>query len=102
MTAKWRGILGRSWKSKRPLFFAHVVLTKTLVIRRAKEICARITRQMDLWKRGLHARLVGDAKAEGAAREGRDASGREEENKKMARIYHDTVLSGKLGQAVRW
>ena len=43
-----------------------------------------------------------DAKAEGDAREGRVASGGEEENEAVARSYHDTVLSGKLWQAVRW
>ena len=38
---------------------------------RAKEIQARITRQMDIWERGVHAGLVEDAEAEGSAREGR-------------------------------
>ena len=45
---------------------------------RAKEIRAEVTRQMDLWERGLHTGLVGDAEAEGAVREGRAASGGEE------------------------
>ena len=56
---------------------------------------------MDLWDRGLHAGLVGDAEAEGAAREYRAASGGEEEDETVAISYHDTVLSGKLRQAVR-
>ena len=51
---------------------------------------------MDLWERGLHAGLVGDAEAEGDAREGR-----EEEDESMACSYHGPVLSGKLRQAVR-
>ena len=51
---------------------------------------------MDLWERGLYAGLVGDAKAKGAAREVRAASGGEKEDKAFARSYHDTVLSGKL------
>ena len=59
----WRGVLNRSWNSERPLVFAHVVLTKTLGVRRAREIWGRITRRMDLWERGQHAALVGDAKA---------------------------------------
>ena len=71
-------------------------------VRRAQEIRARITRRMELWKRGLHTCLVGDAKAEGAAREGRSASGGEEEDDALARSYHDTVLSGKIRQAIRW
>ena len=55
---------------------------------------------MDLWERGLHACLVGDAEAEGAAREVRAASGGKEEDKFLASSYHVTVLSGKLQQAV--
>ena len=42
---------------------------------------------------------MGDAEAEGAAREGRAASGRQEEEEAVAWSYHDTVLSGKLRQA---
>ena len=58
---------------------------KTLGFHRYQEIRARITRRMELWERGLHAGLVGDAK---------------EEHKAVARSYHDTVLSGKLPQDV--
>ena len=43
LAEEWQGIRGRSWNSKRPLIFAHVVLTKTLGVRREKEIRARIT-----------------------------------------------------------
>ena len=55
---------------------------------------------MDLWETVIHAGLVGDAKAEGTAREGRSACGGEGEDEEVARSYHDTVLSGKLWQAV--
>ena len=55
---------------------------------------------MDLWERGQHAGLVGDAEAEGAAQEGRSASGGKEEDDAMDRCFHETVLSGKLRQAV--
>ena len=41
-----------------------------LGVHRVQEIRARITRRMDLWDRGLHAGLVGDAEAEGATRVG--------------------------------
>ena len=102
LAAEWWGGLGRSWNSERPLVFDHVVLTKTLGVRRAREIRARITRRMDLWERGQHAGLVGDTKAEGAAREGRAASGGEEEYEAIVWSYHATLLSGKLRQAVRW
>ena len=71
-----------------------------LGVRRAQEIRARIIQLMNLWKRGLHLGLVRDAGAEGAAWEGRDASGGEDEDEATARSYHDTVLSGKLHQAV--
>ena len=62
------GVLNRTWNSERPLVFAHVVLTKTLGVCRAREIQASIMRRMDLWERGLHAGLVGDAEAEETAR----------------------------------
>ena len=48
LAAEWRGVISRSWNSERPLVFAHVVLTKTLGVRLAREIRARITRRMDL------------------------------------------------------
>ena len=96
------GVLGRSWNSERPLVFAHVVLTKTLGVCQAREIRERITQRMDLWERGQYAGLVGDAKAEGSAREVRAASGGKEEDEAIARSCHDTLLSGKLRQAVRW
>ena len=90
-----------SWNSERPLVFAHVVLTKTLGIRRAREIRARITRRIDLWERGQHAGLVGYAEAKRAAREGRAAFSGKEEDDAVARSFHETVLLGKLRQAVR-
>ena len=98
---EWRGVIGRSWNSERPLVFAHVILTKTLGVCRAQEIRARIVRRMDLWERYLQTGLVGDAKAKGAVREGRAASAGEEDNEAAARSYQDTVFSGKLRQAVR-
>ena len=55
---------------------------------------------MDLWERGQHSGLVGDAKAEGAACEGRVAFSGEEDNDAVARGFHETVLSGKIRQAV--
>ena len=48
LAAEWWGVLGRNLNSKRPLVFAHVVLTETLGVRRAKDILARITRPLDL------------------------------------------------------
>ena len=49
LTAEWWGILSRSWNSKRPLVFAHVILTKMLGVPRAREIRARIMRRIHLW-----------------------------------------------------
>ena len=69
-------------------------------VRRDKEIWAQITRQIELWERGLHAVLVGDAESEGKVREGRAASGGEEEDEVLAQSYHSTFLSGKIWQAV--
>ena len=78
LAAEWRGFLGRSWNSERPLVFSHVVLTKTLGVRRDREIWDRIMQCMDLWERGLYTVLVGDADAEGASQECSSASGGEE------------------------
>ena len=49
LAAEWQGVLAQNWNSKIPLVFAHVVITKALGVRRAREIRARITRRMDLW-----------------------------------------------------
>ena len=106
LAAEWQGLIDRSCNSKRPLVFSHAVLTKKLGIRRAQAIRAQITRWMDLWERGLHAGLVGNAEVEGAAREvranreGRAARGGDKEDEVVARSYHDMVLSSKLLQAV--
>ena len=89
LAAEWWGILGRSCNSKSPLVFPHVILTKNLGIRRTKDICANITRGVELWERGLHAGLVGDSEVEGEDREGRAASGREEEDEALAQSYHN-------------
>ena len=72
-----------------------------LGVRRAREIRARITRRMDLWERGQHAGLVGDAEAEGADQEGRATFSGNEEDNVVAQSYRSIVLSGKLQQAVR-
>ena len=79
------GVLARSWNSKRPLVFAHVVLTKTLGVRHAREMQARIMWRMDLWERGQYVGLVGDAEADGATQEVRAASGSEGGNDAVAR-----------------
>ena len=38
LPAEWLGVLRRTWNSKRPLVFDHVVLTKTVGVCRAREI----------------------------------------------------------------
>ena len=48
LPAEWHGVLVRSSNSERPLVFAHVILTKTLGVRRALEIRARITQRINL------------------------------------------------------
>ena len=79
LAVKWQGVIDRSWNSERLLVYAHVVLTMMLVVHRAQNIRAQITRRMDLWDRGLHAGLVWDAEVEGAVRDGRAGSGGEKE-----------------------
>ena len=101
LAAEWRGVISRIWNSERPLVFAHVVLNMKLGVRWAWEIRARITRSMDLWKKRQHAGLVGDAEVEGAGREGRAAFSGKEEEDAVAQIFHETVLLGRLHQAIR-
>ena len=60
-------MLNRKMNSEIPLTITHVVLTKTLGARKAREIQARIDHQLDLWEWGIHAGLVGYALAEGRA-----------------------------------
>ena len=69
--------------------------------RRAREIRARITRCMDLWERVQHSGMVGGAKVEGAACEGRAAFIGKDEEDAVSQSFHETVISGKLRQAVR-
>ena len=40
LDVEWQVLIDQSWNSERPLVFAHVVLTKTLGVRRAREIRA--------------------------------------------------------------
>ena len=63
LVVEWQGVLVRSWNSKIPLVFAHISLTETLGVRRAREVLACINRSMGFWVRGIHADLVGDAEA---------------------------------------
>ena len=65
LSAEWQEVLRMTWNSEIPLVFAHVVFTKTLGVRRAKEIHSQINRRMELWERVRHAGLVGEAEAEG-------------------------------------
>ena len=91
LAVEWQGVIDRSWNSERPLVFAHFVLKKTLGVCTAREIRVWITRWMDLWEKGLYVGLVGDAEAEGDARESRAASGGKEEEEEVAGSYYKTV-----------
>ena len=80
-------MLNRKWNAERPLIFSHVVLTRTLGARKDREIQVRIDRQLDLWERGIHAGMVGDALAEGRAREGHIKQHDKEEDNCLARNF---------------
>ena len=71
LDAEWRGVLDRKWNYDILLIFNHVVLTNTLGARKAREIWARIDRQLELWERGIHTDLVRDDLKEGRYQEGR-------------------------------
>ena len=70
LDAEWLGVLDWKWNSKIPLFFAHLVLTRTLSACKAREILSRIDCCLDLWERGIYAGLLWYALAEGSSREG--------------------------------
>ena len=89
-------MLNRKWNSKRLLIFAHVVLTRTLGARKVREIRSRINRRLDLWERGIHAGLVGDALAESRARGGRVKRCKEEEEGCLTHSFRITLLLGNL------
>ena len=59
LDAEWQGVLDWKWNSKRPLVSADVILTKTLVTGKVRDIWERIDNQLDLWYRGIHAVLMG-------------------------------------------
>ena len=59
LAAEWQSVIIRSWNSRRPLVFVHVILTKTLIICKARGIQVRFNRRMVLWYRGLHTGLLG-------------------------------------------
>ena len=56
---------------------------------------------MDLWERGIHAGLVGDDFIEVRSQGGRVEICVEEEEYRLACIFHSTVLSGNLRHVVR-
>ena len=68
---------------------------------KAREIQARMDRCLDIWKRGIHAGLMGGVLAEGRASKGRIKRREEEEEGFLAHSFHSTLLSGDIHQAVR-
>ena len=71
LATEWKGVINRIWNSEIPLIFARVVLTKTLGVRRTRDIRSRVTSRISLWDRGIHVVLVGRVEAERSARESR-------------------------------
>ena len=49
LAEEWVGVIGQKWNSKRPLFFAHLVLINTLGACKSREIQARINWRLDFW-----------------------------------------------------
>ena len=48
LAAEWLGVIGQKWNYERPHVFTHVVLTKTLSARKARDIRVRINFRLDL------------------------------------------------------
>ena len=70
LAAEWQVLLDWKWNSDRTIFFANVVLNKTMGDQKAKEIRSRIDRQLELRDRVIHTGLAKDVLAEGRAIEG--------------------------------
>ena len=94
MAAEWKGVLDQKRKPKIPLVFAHMVMKRTLRACKAREIQARIDRQLDLWERGIHPGLVGYVLAERRSREIRIEQSNEEEEDLLARSFYSTLILG--------
>ena len=99
MDVEWLGVTNCKCNYEIPLLFAHVVLTRTLSIRKAREILARINRRLDLWEIGIHARLVGDVFTEVRSREVFVEQHDIEEGGCLARRFRSTLLSVNLRHA---
>ena len=79
--------------------FTHVVLTRILGSRKAREIRARIKRQLHIWDRGMYAGLVGDVLEEGRAGEirvggltSRDSMGKRQPRQRWRLLIATTIL----------
>ena len=102
LAAEWRGVLNDKWNPEQPLVVSHMALTRTLGDCKAREIGESIDHQLKFWERGIHAGLVGNALAEGRAREARVKRSEKEKYDGLACSFHITLLLGKLWQVVCW
>eukprot|EP00957_Ditylum_brightwellii_P023109 1743243-Ditylum_brightwellii.AAC.1 len=100
LTVEFAGVRDQHWNSEQVIVFIAVVLQTTPDTRWSRDIRAQISRCMDLWEEGLHARLVDDMVASAMELEGRQPTPEGEEERR-ARQFNSTVLSGRLRQAVR-
>ena len=98
---EWWGVLDWRWKSKIPLVFSCIIITKKFGVCWSRYICDQITRNMDLSKRGVHVGLVDYTQAEGAAREVKNNRG-EEEDYGRYQNFLSMVLSRSMTQAAHW
>ena len=73
-----------------------MVLTKIMDASKVRVIQERIETQLDLWERGFHEGLVGDALAGDRSQEGCFRRLVEEEDDRLACSFHSTVMLGKL------
>ena len=97
LAAEFRGVRERKWNSERVVVFLLVVLRRTAIVKRARDVRRRVEMRLDLWEQGCHSALVDDTEAEakgGAKRTSRDRAA-------AAKAFHAKVMAGRLRSAVR-
>ena len=99
LSREFHGVRAGTWNLERPLVFVSTVLQRSPVVRKAHEIRKRLTHRMNLWDEGKFTALIDNTEAEVLKQFG--ASSPPQDKESIARSFNNTVLSGRLRQAVR-
>ena len=100
LSDEWQAVIDRKWNSERPLVFPMVVLATKLNVKAAKDVRSLLEQRMSLWMEGKFDVLVDDAEDEVYRRIGSGTQSKRSDEA-IARSFNETVLGGRLRQAVR-